>query len=178
MRQLLLILGLTLVPGSLPAVEGAPYSYVGAGGSLLPLNPATTDNADTEGGYLKAGHMITPQFGFEVRATRTNTEPVAIDGRDAEVDLNLDSAVSAFARWHLSQQADWAMYLLLGGTTAKARLDGNGAPASEREADWSIGVGVDLYGTPRVALTADVVRYVDADAFDLWGGNLGLQLRF
>ena len=178
MRHLLLLLSLTLASGSLPAVGGAPYSYVGAGGSLLPLNPATTDNAATEGGYLKAGHMITRQFGFEVRASRTNTEPVAVSGRDTEVELNLESAVSAFARWHLSQQQDWAVYLLLGGTTAKARLDGDGAPPSEREADWSIGLGVDLYGTPRVALSTDVVRYVDADTFDLWGGSLGLQMRF
>ena len=49
---------------------------------------------------------------------------------------------------------------------------------SERESDLSYGIGVDLYGTEHVALTAEYIRHFDKDDFRIDAVNLGLTYQY
>lgn len=178
MKRTALLLAL-LAPTAAFAVEGAPYTYVGAGGSVAYYeSDALADTARLGGAYIKVGHMINDQFGVEGRAMRTGEDSVRVEGTSVDATVEVDHAFSVFARWNFLQGRDWAIYGLLGGTAGEVTAKAAGYSATEDETDWSIGLGVDLYGNENVAVTADAIHYQRDSDYEIFGANLGFHVKF
>lgn len=78
MKKLAFILPL-LAPTAAFAVEGAPYTYLGGGGSAVAFDSdGLSSDANLGGFYLKVGHMFTDEFGLEARALTTNDDSASL----------------------------------------------------------------------------------------------------
>lgn len=177
MKRTALLLAL-LAPTAAFAVDG-PYTYVGAGGAVAYYeSDALADTARLGGAYIKVGHMINDQFGFEGRAMRTGEDSVRVEGTSVDATVEVDHAFSAFFRWNFLQDRDWAIYALLGGTAGEGTAKGPGFSETRDESDWSVGLGVDLYGSDNVAVTADAIRYQGDSDYEIFGANLGFHVKF
>jgi hypothetical protein len=126
--------------------------------------------------------------GLIVRGGRDFFKYFAVEGHlgvfsGDEVDNNsykIDYMASLFARGNIYLFDDRARaYLMLGGTYFSADLP---RFKSENDSSLAYGLGLELYGNSRNALTLEYVRYADSDIhnvdYDINSFSLGYLHRF
>lgn len=149
LRLLLLLPALVLLPaGALAAERPAQYWGITVGDYTFEHDDG--DVTDITNAGLKGGYRLSRFFALEAHAGRSNSGSSNIVERP---DLVYGAA---FGRLDLPFERV-NIYLLAGGATVSFDIgDGN-----DRESDVAAGLGIELFGSERTALTLDYMNYAD-----------------
>jgi len=171
-RMMIAMAALLTMSGIAQAQDFKPYAGVGIGAfgvefkdSSVGLNQKNT----VFGGYAKFGVDFTDFLALELRAgamgTGTKTYPAGTFGIPVRFDLkqSADYFISYLAKLQYPVAQDFRVYALLGGTTAKAKLDASALGVtisqSKTKTGFTYGFGGEYNLNDQLSVGGEWVQY-------------------
>ncbi len=142
---------------------------------------------------FRAGKYINKAVAFEARLalgitddSSTVTVDIPFYGTvQADVDLELNTAISVFAKGDIAVSPFVNIYGLIGFTNGEIEVTvtdvnnpANTATISEDDSGMSYGVGIEGEVGRGTYLVAEYVMFLDEDAYEYSGFNFGITKRF
>ncbi len=142
---------------------------------------------------FRAGKYINPAIAFEARlalgitddSSTVNIDVPFVGNVVADVDLELNTAISVFAKGDIAVSPFVNVYGLIGFTNAEIEVTAtdvnnpaNRATISEDDSGLSYGVGIEGEVGRGTYLLAEYVMFLDEDAYEYSGFNFGITKRF
>lgn len=131
--------------------------------------------------FLRAGHKMSKNLAIEGRiGFGIASDSTIISG--INLDLKVDSLLSAFAVGSVPVSRNVDVYGLLGLTsgklTATASSGGLSASASTTESDLSYGFGVNISSSKDMSWNAEYVSYINKSAWSISTLSVGVNFAF
>lgn len=181
MKKLLLV---ALSTFAVSAHAWEPTYYAGSSLATWQHSESNNNVVDTDFSFQSleavAGATLTPFTSVEVRGGLglTTSHKTSDDGSEY-AERAMPYFGSLYFKPHLTNEKA-SLYGLLGVTSVTIdKRDGRGAATREESTTAaSFGVGVSFVMHPKVDLTAEWKKLINADEFDISGGSLGFVYRF
>lgn len=156
----------------LPMYWGVSYSWTNF--------TASNATEDAEMGAItgRLGYEVFPWLSAEGRFTKgVRDDDVTLTGGTGS--LQLDQAYGLYGKFSLPTDINLTPYALLGYGQAEVSLNlPSGETVNADDSGLSYGIGVDLCKDHPVCLNLEYMQFLDEDAVDLSGFNVGLKIKF
>lgn len=148
--------------------------YYGIGYHMGSYENTSLPEANPGAITFRAGSYLNQVIALEARLALGITD----DTVGANIDVELDSALSVFIKADVPMTAFVNAYGLLGLTRGEIETSAGGFTASESDTGLSYGLGIEGEINRRTSLSAEYVLYLDENAFEYTGINFGITTRF
>lgn len=122
---------------------------------------------------FRAGGYLNQVIALEARLALGITDDTVNN-----IDVELDTALSAFIKADVPMTPFVNAYGLLGLTRGEIETSSAGLTASESETGLSYGLGIEGEINRRTSLSVEYVLLLDEDAFEYTAINIGITTRF
>lgn len=121
----------------------------------------------------RLGYFLTDQIALEARAG-TGFEKDRVGG----VNTELDRLYGGYLLGLLPLGESSALYWVAGYSDAKVAFSGGGVSEKASQDGFSYGAGFDFFASDGIGLSAEYIRYLDKDDYDLYAISLGMRYSF
>lgn len=176
MKKGFLISALLMSSGAFAATGD---SYFGGGYHIGNYDETGISTASPTALKLEYGHYITDQLAIEGNiAFGAAEDTVQVLG--ADVDIEVDQAISLFVKGDLNINPNFNFYGLLGFTKGKlkATVQGYNQTITENDSGFSYGAGIEGISNGGLIFSAEYIMYLSEDSYDYSGLNLGIAKKF
>lgn len=133
------------------------------------------------GGYLNQVIALEARLALGITddTVRANAQNLGLGtSLDANVDIDLDTALSVFVKADVPVTPFVNAYGLLGFTRAEIEASTGGLKTSESETGLSYGLGMEGEISRHTSLSIEYVLLLDEDDFEYTAINIGITARF
>lgn len=176
-RTTALIASLTLASLSTASLADTNQAYYGIGYHHGSLDIQGLPETNPGGIAFRVGKYINEVIAFEGRLMLGLTDDT-FTFLGADIDVELNSALSIFVKADVPMSPFVNAYGLLGYTSGEVEFTGPGGSFSEDENDLSYGFGIEGEIGRNTLLSAEYVMFLDGTDFDYTGLNFGITTRF
>ena len=153
---------LTLLMSSTAWAAQGARQYLGFSGSDAQFNPAVGQTEDLGNVNAKLGYQVNSFVGAELHLG------MSVSTESSNVDSPTLGYVAPMLRFNLPYERV-NIYSLFGVVSARGDFPGN---YEDSFSDFSMGAGIELYGSKRTAISLEYMRYGIDDTYKTFG--LGL----
>ncbi|MCH8542325.1 MAG: porin family protein [Alcanivorax sp.] len=121
----------------------------------------------------RLGYFLTDQIALEARAG-TGFEKDRVSG----INTGLDRLYGGYLLGLLPLGESSAFYWVAGYSDARVSLSGGGVSEKDSADGFSYGAGFDFFASDGIGLSAEYIRYLDKDDYDLYAISLGMRYSF
>lgn len=138
----------------------------------------TGDDLDFITVGAKLGVEFTEYFRLEGRlGTGITDDQISDSDSSQEADFTLDYAASAFAIGRAPITKKFAIYGMAGYTKAEITVDAPNYDASADESDFSYGAGAEFIVSDDSTFSAEYLKLMDKESFELEAINFAIKLK-
>ncbi len=175
LKQSISLLTLTCLAAlSTQAYAEQAQGYYGIGYHMGSYKNTGVPEANPGAIAFRAGSYLNQLISIDVRLALGITD----DTVGVNTDVELDSALSVFIKGDIPVTPFVNAYGLLGFTRGEIETSTGSLTASEDETGLSYGLGIEGEINRRTSLSAEYVMYLDENAFEYTGINVGITTRF
>lgn len=127
---------------------------------------------------FRAGGYLNQVIALEARLALGISDDTVRTSAINSIDIELDTALSAFIKADVPMTPFVNAYGLLGLTRGEIETSSAGLTASESETGLSYGLGIEGEISRRTSLSIEYVQLLDEDAFEYTAINVGITARF
>lgn len=163
------------------AAVANPDSYAALQLSQVEYSESGAPDLEPTALTARLGANLSPNFGLELRVG-TGLGDDSVSAGSEKLTLELDNAISAYARVMAPMGERFTAYAMVGLTrsklTAKFRDAMGSFSMSDSETDLSYGVGGELLLNVNTFVSVEYARLLDGDDYDLDALSIGVGFRF
>lgn len=163
------------------AAMANPDSYAALQLSQVEYSESGAPDLEPTALTARLGANLSPNFGLELRVG-TGLSDDSITVGPEKLTLELDNAISAYARVMAPMGERFTAYAMVGLTrskiTAKFRDATGSFSMSDSETDLSYGVGGELLLNVNTFVSVEYARLLDGDDYELDALSIGIGFRF
>lgn len=161
-----------------PVYAEQTRGYYGIGYHMGSYENSGVPEADIGAIAFRAGGYLNQVIALEARLALGISDDTVRTSAINNVDVELDTAVSAFIKADVPMTAFVNAYGLLGLTRGEIETSSTGLTASDSETGLSYGLGIEGEINRRTSLSFEYIQLLDEDTFEYSVINIGITTRF
>jgi opacity protein-like surface antigen len=152
--------------------------YYGIGYHMGSYENTGIPDADIGAIAFRAGGYLNQVIALEARLALGISDDTVRTSAINSIDIELDTALSAFIKADVPMTPFVNAYGLLGLTRGEIETSSASLTSSESETGLSYGLGIEGEINRRTSLSIEYVQLLDEDAFEYTAINVGITTRF
>jgi opacity protein-like surface antigen len=152
--------------------------YYGIGYHMGSYENSSVPEADIGAIAFRAGGYLNQVIALEARLALGISDDTVRTSAINPIDIELDTALSAFIKADVPMTPFVNAYGLLGLTRGEIEASAGGFTVSESETGLSYGLGIEGEISRRTSLSIEYVQLLNEDAFEYTAINVGITTRF
>lgn len=170
----LLLSSALLMPAAAFAAGGEAGFYVGAGYSAVSVDlDGTTKDANLGAATLRGGYQLNENLAFEARVGGG-----VADDKIEGVKIKLEDTYGVYMKAGMPTSIGLYPYMLLGWTEAKLKASVPGDSTTDRNGDYSLGLGLDYAFTSKISAGLEYAQFYNKSDAKIDGLTLSVNYKF